>query len=161
MIIPGISKRNDFIWYVKQFLLTPYFWGGDDPMGGIDCSGLVVEGLKGIGELQESQDRSADGLLARFYENRILENQVKPGCLVFWIDRAGEKAGKATHVAIFINTYQIIHATGGGSKTDTLQEAIDKNAYVKIRGFEKTVKDREARQTYIIVDPFEPDPNER
>ena len=123
-------------------------------MEGVDCSGLVVEGFKSIGEFTERQDKTANGFLIYFKNKIIQRSAIKPGCLVFWINRTGTRAGEATHVAILINKYQIIHAAGGGSSTDTLKEAIEKNAYVKLRGFEREIAARNTRQTYKIVDPF-------
>ena len=35
--------------YALSFLGTPYRWGGDDPLEGFDCSGLVQELLASIG----------------------------------------------------------------------------------------------------------------
>ena len=35
--------------YAYSFLGTPYRWGGDDPLTGIDCSGLALEVLKAAG----------------------------------------------------------------------------------------------------------------
>ena len=148
------SERNQFVWYVKQFLLTPYSWAGDDPMGGVDCSGLVVEGFKSIGWFYENEDKSADGFYVHFSDQIIQKSAIKPGCLAVWIDKTGDRAGQATHIAIFINRQQIIHSSGGGSSTDTLPEAIQKNAYMKIRLFEKEVLWRQARQTYKLIDPF-------
>ena len=34
--------------YAMAFIGTPYVWGGDDPMGGFDCSGFCIEVLKGV-----------------------------------------------------------------------------------------------------------------
>lgn len=147
------NKRNDFVWHVKQFHLIPYAWGGDD-FSAQDCSGLMVEGFKSIGEFAETQDKNANGLLEYFKEKIIQKSGIKPGVLAFWINRTGVREGIATHVAAFINKYQIIHATGGGSSTNTIQEAIRRNAWVKIRSFERTVERRQGYQTFKLVDPF-------
>ena len=36
-----MSDRDAFVQYLDHFIGTVYQWGGDDPMDGFDCSGLV------------------------------------------------------------------------------------------------------------------------
>lgn len=147
------ERRNDFVDHVLKFHLIRYVYGGDDPFG-IDCSGLIVEGFKAIGHYSENQDRSANGIYKDLKHKAIQRSAARAGCLVFFLNLRGERKGQATHVGVFINDYQIIHAAGGGSETDTPEEAIKENAYVKIRDVELVAKRRSSYQTYIIVDPF-------
>jgi len=118
---------------------TPYRWGGDDPMQGFDCSGLCVEILKSVGRVPRNNDYTANGLFKLFHEKEVKEPT--SGCLVFW-----GNAKKLTHVEFCINEDFTIGASGGGSKTITTEDAINQNAFIKVRPI---------RSGYLkIVDPF-------
>jgi len=118
----------------------PYRWGGDDPMTGFDCSGLVVEILKSVGVLPRNGDWTAAGLYSRFAPLGKVE-EPDSGCLVFWgNDR------KITHVEYCIGNGLTIGASGGGSATTSDSAAAAQNAYVKVRPIRDPYK--------YIVDPF-------
>jgi cell wall-associated NlpC family hydrolase len=113
----------------------PYYWGGDDPMAGFDCSGFVLEVLQSVGIISPRKDFTANGLWEFFSaQNCQLDKPDEPydGCLVFW---SQFPAMPATHVEMCLNATLSIGASGGTSKTDTLQEAIEQDAYIKIRPF--------------------------
>jgi cell wall-associated NlpC family hydrolase len=115
---------------------TFYRWGGDDPSG-FDCSGLIVEILKSVGLIGRDTDYTANGLSKMFTEVGNPSN----GCLIFW-----GNGSKITHVEFCIDEFHTIGASGGGSKTITQQDAIDQNAYIKVRPI---------RPGYVkIVNPF-------
>jgi hypothetical protein len=116
-----------------------YKWGGDDPLDGVDCSGLGIEGLKACGEFPREGDATALILATMFPETK----EPKPGCLIFW-------GNPINHVEIVYKVEDdkvyTIGASGGGSKTLTVEDAIKHNAYVKIRP---------ARPNHVkMVDPF-------
>lgn len=128
-----------FIW--ERTLYEPYRWGGDDPVWGFDCSGMVIEGLKGAGRFDRDKDDTAAGLAKRY---PVATPPYQPGVLLFW------GAPAITHVeAIWdvINGHPFtIGASGGGSTTRTVEDAARFNAYVKIRP---------ARPDWVrAVDPF-------
>lgn len=110
------------------FLGRPYIWGGDDPMAGFDCSGFVIECLKSVGKLPRSGDWTAASLYT-FFE---IEEEPGSGCLVFWGDSLGNRI---IHVELCIDKERSIGASGGGSKTLTVEDAIKQNAYIKVRPF--------------------------
>lgn len=131
------AKAAEYIW---QFIGRPYAWGGDDPMAGFDCSGLIVEVLRATGLLAPHEDLTADGLWQKFKKYQV----VKPytGCLLFWF-----KNNKAIHVEMAIDDFFTIGASGGGPHVKDLSQAIKENAFVKMNPIE-------SRPGWRAVDPF-------
>lgn len=128
--------------YAKHFIGTPYHWGGNDPMAGFDCSGLIVEVLQGVGRLAHDRDYTANDLLSIFRPSQVALGYA--GCLAFYLDRNG----RAEHVVLMIDNAFAIGADGGGSGTITVGDAIAQNAFVKIRPLDYRKGPR------IIIDPF-------
>ena len=110
-----------------KFLGKPYIWGGDDPMNGFDCSGFCIEILKSVGLLPRNGDWTAQMLWDKFKYREV--ERPYDGCLVFW----KHKSGKIIHIEYAINETLCIGASGGGSKTQSEEDAVDQNAYIKIR----------------------------
>jgi hypothetical protein len=119
------QKRSTATKYALSFTGTFYKWGGDDPSG-FDCSGLVVELLKAVGILKRGSDYTAAQLSAMFPEVQ------KParGCLACY-------GNPVTHIEYCIDKYHTIGASGGGSATRTIEDAIRQNAFIKIRPVRK------------------------
>ncbi|GAF87187.1 unnamed protein product, partial [marine sediment metagenome] len=85
---------------------------------------------------------TAAGLWARFAGARVEE--ASPGCLVFW--KTG--SGHIRHIEFCIGNGLSLGASGGGSSTRTEQDAILRNAFIKVRPIE-------GRGTVAgFVDPF-------
>ena len=133
--------RKWFILTALAYLGKPYLWGGDDPSG-FDCSGLVVECLKTVGLLKESEDYTADGLW-ELYSNYQVKNPFE-GCLLFHINGQGV----VTHVVICLDEYFQIGAGGGSHLTRTIKDARRQNAFIRIRPIEV------CRGKTVIIDPF-------
>lgn len=112
--------------YAISFVGQPYRWGGDDPVAGFDCSGLVQEILASIGH-DPKGDQSADALYRHFKKTATLDKR-QCGSLAFY----GSEA-KVTHVGFMVDNFRMVEAGGGGSKTLTKEDAIAQNAYVRIR----------------------------
>lgn len=120
--------------YIGKF----YKWGGDDPSG-FDCSGFVIEILKSVGILPRKYDNTAEGLFFKFFKNKV--KKAYRGCLVFYGD-------PITHVEFCIDDTFSIGASGGGRDCTTIEDAIRKNAFVKLRPILRN------RKIYGYVDPF-------
>lgn len=144
MAIEGqTSLRHFTVGLSRQFLGLPYIWGGDDPMQGFDCSGFVIELLKSVGKLPRGGDWTAAMLYEKFQERSV--EKPGPGCLVFYHNNS---LTRIVHIEFCLDAKLAIGASGGGSRNITVQDAIDKNAYIKIRPIDSRVN------IAGYVDPF-------
>lgn len=124
-------KREIFVQLCMQFLNIPYRWGGDDPIKGYDCSGLVQELLAMIG-IDPKGDQTAQGLYDHFNSTSDVNKlNMTTGSLCFY----GESTSKISHVGMILDDDYMIEAGGGGSKTNSLDDAAAQNAYIRIRPF--------------------------
>jgi len=128
-------EREIAIQIAFHYIGTFYIWGGDDPSG-FDCSGSVIEYLKSVGRLPREFDTTALGL------SKMFPKVAKPkkGCLVFY-------GNPISHVEICYDENFSIGASGGGSKTLTMKDAIKQNAFIKMRPIRKD-------KVTCYVDPF-------
>lgn len=140
-----MNKRDLGLEVLKRNLGLPYRWGGNDPMYGFDCSGLMIEVLKSVGIVERNFDTTSDGLSRLFPETDILQ----PGVMVYW---DWDKDGKVDHVEMIASVddngeIYTVGASGGGSATTSLDSAAASDAYVKVRPL---------RAGYLLAnDPFE------
>ena len=116
------------IHYAENFLRVPYKWGGDDPIHGFDCSGLVTECFQALGVIKHGRDYNAQGIynLVKPYD---LENVGNPGALAFF----GENLVSIIHVGICMDDKLMIEAGGGGRDVNGYLKAAERNAFVRIR----------------------------
>lgn len=114
--------------YALTLALTPYQWGGESPLTGLDCSGLVQELLRSVG-MDPPGDQSAQDLYSYFIKNSLMVSKTDLGALIFF----GTSVTSITHVAMALNEYQMIEAGGGGRDTLSPQIAAAHNAFVRIR----------------------------
>lgn len=109
----------------------PYRWGGDDPVEGFDCSGLMSHALRSAGKLGPHERLTAEQLGARFPATTTL----RPGVLVLYERTRPNGQKYLGHVEMVFElgtpTYAI-GASGGGSKTVDDAAAAAANAFVQI-----------------------------
>lgn len=108
--VAGVAgTAAELIAKAKQFVGTPYKWGGTSPLG-FDCSGFTQYVFRQFGvnlpriSYQQGQGGSAVGG----------RDQWQPGDLLFW-DNSSRNNG-ADHVAIYIGGGLILHAPKPGDR---------------------------------------------
>lgn len=97
-------RGEEVVAYAKQFIGTPYVWGGNDLKRGVDCSGLTQKVFEGfdIRISRLSYMQAGDG-------KRVAKSQLKPGDLVFF-DTTGAHNGQISHVGIYAGEGMFLHA---------------------------------------------------
>ncbi|NTW41309.1 MAG: C40 family peptidase [Cellulomonadaceae bacterium] len=106
-VVGGGGKSTDLIAYARQFVGTPYKWGGSSPLG-FDCSGFVQYVFRKMGvDLPRVSYQQAT------YGKRIAPDQLRPGDLVAW-DNSKRNNG-ADHIAIYVGNGMVIEAPKPGT----------------------------------------------
>lgn len=115
--------------YAMSFVGRPYRWGGDDPMAGFDCSGLVVEILQAMGAINHGSDYTAHDLYRLFEHAGTSTPDL--GVLAFY-----GSTQRITHVGFCLDERLMLESGGGGRRTLTVEDAIKQNAYIRVRPFD-------------------------
>lgn len=97
------KKSSELIEIAKNFINTPYLWGGRSVFG-IDCSGFTQQVYKMCGYKlpRDAHEQAGLGIAMGF----VAES--KPGDLAFF----DNEKGKIIHVGIVLEGQKIIHAHG-------------------------------------------------
>lgn len=124
-----MNSKEVLLLLMQASLFTPYKWGGNHPLEGVDCSGFVLELLRSIGRWDKS-DSTAQGIHAKLSrDNEIDIAKVKFGDLLFF----GKGRLGITHISMALSPLLMIEAGGGGSHTQSAADAIKHGAMVRIR----------------------------
>jgi len=100
---PASSLGQQVVSYAKQFLGTPYVYGGNGPSS-FDCSGFTKYVYSHFGY---TLNRTATGQLSN--GSSVSKSQLQPGDLVFFNN--GRTSKPVSHVGIYIGGGQFIHAS--------------------------------------------------
>ena len=102
-----MADGSEIVDYLKQFIGTPYVWGGNDLSKGVDCSGLIQQGFKhfGISLNRTTYDQIGQG-------TAVGMKGLRPGDLVFFDTDKGT-AGP-DHVGIYAGNGKMLHAPRPG-----------------------------------------------
>jgi len=121
------SNLDAVIAYAKQFLGTPYVWGGTTPKPGFDCSGFTQYVCRHFGVTinRVAVDQMLNG-------TKVSYNNLRVGDLVFF-ERTYNTTAAASHVGFYIGNGQFIHAANAGIKISSLSENYYATRYVGAR----------------------------
>ena len=98
------SIGEQIVAFAKQYMGTPYVWGGESPSVGFDCSGFVSYVFKSLGYQTNRVARD-------IYRNgvEVDKSELQPGDAVFFAS-SSESIG---HVGIYIGDGEFIHSSSG------------------------------------------------
>ena len=121
-----VPVMENVIAYLMLFIGVPYKWGGNNPLEGFDCSGLVCEGLRTAGIL--TVDHDSQGIF-EVLKAQGRRSGLSRGSVLFF----GQTQHSISHVSIALDDKRMLESGGGDRTTTTLSEAIRRNAFVRIR----------------------------
>ncbi|WP_158584085.1 C40 family peptidase [Reichenbachiella sp. MSK19-1] len=101
----GTHTREEFIATAKNYLGTPYQYGGTTA-DGMDCSGLIFRTFRDLG-LSAPHGAQA---LARFGEIILDKSELLPGDVIFFTQTYSTRK-LVTHAAFVLADGQMIHAS--------------------------------------------------
>lgn len=113
-IAPGASKNNPGALAVAQAMTafnnnTPYVWGGNSLMRGVDCSGLMQQAYAKIGIKipRTTYEQAKSGTIIR----GGVENAL-PGDMIFYNTGSSDPngIGKNSHVAMYLGNGMVLEA---------------------------------------------------
>lgn len=115
--------------YAMSFVKTAYHWGGDDPMGGFDCSGFVQEILMAADVIKRLTPKmSAQSIFDYLLQNGGSQGTFGAGSIAFF----GPDAKSIHHIGFCIDSNYMIHAGSGDSTTVSVERAEVQNAFVRM-----------------------------
>jgi cell wall-associated NlpC family hydrolase len=113
-----------------SYVGVPYIYRGNSPLTGFDCSGLAIEWGKMTGIMRSRYDNSSQGIYNDF-SSKWSPSPPKEMAYVFY----GTSKRSIEHVAIMVDDKRVIEAAGGDSTTTTMDEAIKRDARVRLRPY--------------------------
>ncbi|OFZ54990.1 MAG: hypothetical protein A2428_03190 [Bdellovibrionales bacterium RIFOXYC1_FULL_54_43] len=119
--------RELFLSYALAQVGIRYKWGGNNPVDGFDCSGLIQWLLASVG-LDPPGRQNAKQLYEHFSAQGGIQNEKVFGCLAFF----GKSRSDISHVALILNESQMLESGGGDHLCLTEADAAARSACVKI-----------------------------
>lgn len=126
----NLSLAQQIIAFGKQYMGTPYKWGGTNLSTGVDCSGFVYSVMKQFGI---NLNRSSASMVNN--GTPVEKSNLQMGDLVFF-DTTGPNDGGISHVGIYISGGDYIHSSSGaawGVTISNLNEDYSARTYVTAR----------------------------
>lgn len=98
---------QEIVNYLKQFIGTPYQWGGNSLTSGVDCSGMVQQAYQhfGLTVARTTYDQIGQG-------KAVGMKDLRPGDMIFFDTDKGTSG--PDHVGIYVGNGQFIHAPRPG-----------------------------------------------
>ena len=126
-----MNNEQIFREIILSYLHQNYIWKGQNPNVGFDCSNLVVDILKSVGEFTYNGGATPQYLFNRYRENHM---STKPqlGAICFY----GKSEQRIHHCGIMLNDSMMLESGGGTSGTKSKKDAIEANARVRIRPYD-------------------------
>lgn len=104
-LIPEVSLLGEqIVEYGKQFIGTPYVWGGTNLTKGVDCSGFT-QGIYKRFDIELNRTSYMQALNGK----TIPKEQLRSGDLIFF-DTNGINRGKISHVGVYVGDGEFIHS---------------------------------------------------
>jgi cell wall-associated NlpC family hydrolase len=106
--IPVPTRAELAVRYALDAVGTPYRWGGESPLSGFDCSGLVrwAYGRVGVDLPHSSYALYGEG-------RRVREGNMEPGDILFF-----EGLG---HVGLYLGSGRMVHAPQTGRNVEIVR----------------------------------------
>lgn len=117
--------------YALKFIGVPYKYGGENPLEGFDCSGLVQDLLVAGGVFPFAPRGHKRNAQMIFDELSKVGSQGKygAGAIAFY----GKDSKSIDHVGFCLDAWLLLEAAGGHADCLDLSTAVHENAFVKLR----------------------------